>query len=374
MTPVKQEILSWLRAKDGPAWRSMAAESMATSPTYWRTVDGYTNELARYLRLAASRGDRGATARRVFPEMARAEAIQRDPRQSDALRVMVLGNLPESEILSRSQLSRADACLWRKLYFDVDFAKDSMSWIMSQIVCRELSAGNARLASHLHMARYRGPEVARRLLDGPPLPPEDPDAYRRWLILQTQIEALPYLLQGPQCREEMESLVKLSLTLQAQEEQAQLTRRKLDGQDADRTWRREQAEARRQQPQQPLAASDTARSSTTKRKFAAAAKKAKQRRIQLRVHALKQQDWLERQARIAASPLSRLAWAKTSQSAVLNVIPQSQPESPLEQDIVAAATQLPTVPQGACHPRPTANELSPEDPPRKLRVSDSLSV
>ena len=302
----KTDLIPW-RGRYGPAWRYRTARGFSHSFRPCCVADGLTVDVGRYVRLSQQGGEFPARAELAFPEIASALGVQHDDRLRDSLRIMILGQLDNTEILARTGLTEELIGLWQAIFFDVNVATDSVGWQFNHIVGPELDQGNFLLAGSLHAARRGGPEIARGLLDGPQSVPSDSAEYAKLVRWQSQIAAYGLSLSPVSSREELHTLQKLALDAHRQEQKLSLRKERSASQAAREQHRLEAADRRLRLAESKSKALAQQRSDKQQLKAALDEQRRLRRRDQVAANARREQA--ARQARIAASELLKLPWA-----------------------------------------------------------------
>src|SRR5256885_2282779 len=132
----------WWQLRHGPAWRYLTARDYPGYISQTNVADRLIKRVARYLRLLELGGTCAAAAPRAFPKIARAFELQRNQSLVDDLRLMLLGELDEGEILARTGVTTKDFRSWKRIFCDVNLQLDEFSWHKRHIVAREVEAGN----------------------------------------------------------------------------------------------------------------------------------------------------------------------------------------------------------------------------------------
>lgn len=353
MPTIPPSVQSWLRLRQGPAWRYLTANDIGDRLADYRAADPLTREVAHYLRLVRQGGHYLRAAPNAFPRIARAFEIQNNEPLVDDLRLMLLGGLDDAEILSRTGVAKRDRHSWQKVFFDVDLKQDRPRWPITQIVDREVAAGNRRLASRLYLARCGGPPVARRLLDGPGMVPDDPREYARYVRTEAQIAAAGLFLSPAESREDMERFLKLALDLDLQEQKLKLAEAQLVARVAS-DERRHGLDQRRVRVAELKA--EAAATEAASQKKSPAEKDAKDRELKSwqrdQLAAVELREQAEMQARIEQSPLYQLKWAQSQEPVSLQVSKVAEaatcPASPVRprsrpRDATKRTTPLPSL-------------------------------
>lgn len=326
----------WWRLRHGHAWLYLTARDYPRHISQTRVADPLIKKVARYLRLLELGGEYVAAAAQAFPRIARAFALQGNRPLVDDLRLMLLGQLDEAEILARTGVTTKDLRTWRRIFCDVRPQLDEISWHINHIVTPEVEAGNLYLAGRLHLALCGGPQMARRLLDGPGTVPEDPDEYARYVLTEAQIASGGLLLSPPESRKEMEIFMKLALQMSLANAKTKLLEKQLAARVA-RDQRRHELAERRVRAAEVTAEAAAARAAAKVKSLAE--KEIRDRELAIwhreQQAALESRLQAERQARIEQSPLQQLQWATC----------QDPRSSPVTQAVVAPGSPAKPLPR-----------------------------
>jgi hypothetical protein len=311
------DLVPW-RARYGLDWRYRLASGDLGTHSPFRQ-DPVIKEVSRYLQLKAYGGQYTQHAKVAFPQIAAAFSLQADFNKVTDLKIMTLGGLEVPEISERSGVPCDEILFWQQIFFQVDLAKDSPSWLARNTVFREVDYGNYDLAGRLHGALFGGPVVARSLLDGPGKIPEEPEAFLKMVMTKLRIQAFGYLLQPPQSKEEFEFRFELLTRLMLAEQKHALSLQQLaqKNEAAARRHEREQSRVQLAEERQQLAAKRQAEKQVEKAQATAdkeaADKERRRRNAERRAEVAKQKEQALRE-RIGASPLAQLTWATSARS------------------------------------------------------------
>lgn len=159
------ELIRGERAAQGPAWRLRLAQRLPEGLRSPLDADRLVSAARRYRACRARGGEPGDEAVRRYPDIEQAHALEDQTQVAFRLQIMLLGCLPEPEMLQRAGLDAATYATWRGLFFDVDEHRTARDWLEAHVYGRLEASGRGDDALLLRMAAAGGAEVARALLD-----------------------------------------------------------------------------------------------------------------------------------------------------------------------------------------------------------------
>jgi hypothetical protein len=167
MTQTTEEFARCRRAMYGPAWRAMMADRMEIPPgsRLLDVLDETLIDYGKYRRLKGPDGEGAERAAKAYPRFAAAEHLNEDSDKSAMLKMMVLADMPDDELLTRSGVEVEVLKIWERLFFDARTQHKATDWLAHQVVNREAKSGNPELAAKLRMAIVGGPVAVRGMLD-----------------------------------------------------------------------------------------------------------------------------------------------------------------------------------------------------------------
>lgn len=295
----------------GPAWRYELAKTLPPhlSPTLEKRLDPLILELHAYLTAAAIKGPDAAAA--AFGLIANAERLQNDGEKSAVLMMMVLANMPVTEIAESAGLEQALVECWEKIFFDCRDLRQAGSWVAAHVVEPLHQTGKFELAARLKLALAAGPVAVRAVLKGDSrIPLEEAERlFERRLKLDLKADAACEMALT--CPREATRFLKLYLGMHAERQRLQLA--------GDRLARRcekacEERELAKQRIQLQLKRVEARKAKTDRaahgRQQAAAATEAEKAVAGNELNR-RREEQVAKALRIANSPLSALMWSSS---------------------------------------------------------------
>jgi len=306
------------RAMLGPEWRWKTARALPPRLAH-RAVQAsepLVRDARGYLTLV-DRGPRGLNrARRLYPAIAAAVALNADATKVPALKIMTLAGCAATEIHARLEIVPDVVETWEKLFFDARDQRGAVNWLSSQVIHAERRNGNNQLAAQLTLALTGGVDAARALLDAESRVPMDEGQrlFDRQVKLSVKFEqaiAMPLASSADSLR-----FLKFSMQVQLQQRRLELDQQKLALRCRDALRQEEVARYRMQQAVQR----EARRAAERTRKCAARTQRKADahviREYWLGIRA--QQRSAARRAaevRAANSPLAQLKWGSSTGAA-----------------------------------------------------------
>ena len=175
----RDDFTKMQQSRFGVDWRWRVAGLIARDPSRWEAscADQIVQDAAEYIQLRENEKGKPKPADKKFACTAMAEQLSTDRTSADTLRILVLGDCPQSEIARRQRTSTEAIEAFEKLFFDVRRMRGAPSWVNHRVIYSASRSGKSELAVKFRAAFWGGPEVARALVDV--LPPVDLDSADR---------------------------------------------------------------------------------------------------------------------------------------------------------------------------------------------------
>lgn len=299
----------------GPAWLWDLAGELDDCPSQ-RILERYGSSLddVRHYRQLCGLGPPGRQqAEGLFPLIAAAECLNHDIEKTKLLKIAVLGEIDQDEIVRRLGVEKHLLQAWEQAFFAARGNRSSIDWIRGHVIQPELNAGNAEFAARLKMAAAVGPVGARVILDADSRVPIDEGQrlFDRMIKLSLKFDAAAELSISSQ--EERIHFSRLHVALQHQSQQLRLARERLEQKCREASDRHELAKIRLEMAQQREA-----------RRVDKQARRREERSVHRdgelhsedllaeRKQAARQAQREAMEARAAESPLAQLHWAKAT--------------------------------------------------------------
>lgn len=149
----------------GPDFRWAKARRIARSGERFdpRNVNDFTRQAISFLQIVQRDGlEKGMSQ---YSVVAAAIALRENVSRFQTLQMLVLGQIPDSEIANRMAITIEVIAIAKSLFFDIDDFRTVSSWMNSHVFLPQANSDDPGFAAKMKLAYLRGPATTRTLLD-----------------------------------------------------------------------------------------------------------------------------------------------------------------------------------------------------------------